>query len=181
MSKRRAVSNISANERDDSPPRRRIVVEMPKVALALIATALTVSACGSSHRSSPVRPVPKTLASQAGEAAVKARTDAAIARVQAAAGAGGAFRMFPHTQGHVACRIPAALSLGIRGICETRVSFRGADSRPVVTFTELWSARLFRTGGSPNRILQHSWRFEVGPNGIRGLGDRGALPPQAAD
>jgi hypothetical protein len=112
---------------------------------------------------------------------VKALTEAAIARVQESAGAGGAFRMFPQTQGRAACRIPAALSLGVRGVCETRVSFAGANSHAVVTFTELWPARLFRTGGSPDRTLQHSWRYEVQTHGIRGLGDYGAFPPQSAD
>jgi hypothetical protein len=112
---------------------------------------------------------------------VKARTEAAVARVQTSAGAGAAFRMFPQTQSRAACRIPAALGRGIKGMCETRVSFTGRDSHPVVTFTEIWSASLFRTGGSPNRTLQHSWRFEVQTHGIRGLGSHGALPPQAAD
>lgn len=151
--------------------------EMRRAALALVATTLTLAACGSSHRGHAGPPLPGTVASTAAQIA--------IARVQASKG-GGAFRIFPQDQVRLACRIPGpGLSLrGIKGTCESRVRFADGSHTAVgaeVTFTEFWPARRFRTGGSPNRTLQHSWRFEVQTNGIRGLGDHGALPPQAAD
>lgn len=151
--------------------------EMRRAALALVATTLTLAACGSSHPGHAGPPTPGTVASTPAQAA--------IARVQASK-SGGAFRIFPQDQVRLGCRIPGpGLALrGIKGTCESRVRFADGSRTAVgavVTFTEFWPARLFRVGGSPKRTLQHSWRFEVQANGIRGLGDHGALPPQAAD
>jgi hypothetical protein len=161
----------------DTPPRKR---SMKKALGAGIAAVLLLGSLFGVLRVAQAPPFsakPQPLTT----VGLKARTEAAVARVQDSAGAGVAFRMFPQTQGRFPCRIPGPLSLGISGVCETRVSFTGPNSHAVVTFTERWQARLFRTRGSPNRTLQHSWRYEVQTHGIRGLGGYGAFPPQAAE
>src|SRR5438105_14811614 len=116
--------------------------EMRTAVPALIAVALTAAACGDSHRSDAVRPMPGTVASTAAQTA--------IARVQTSK-SGGAFRIFPQDQVRLACRIPGpGLSRGIAATCESRVRFADGSHTAVgavVTFTEFWPARRFRTGG----------------------------------
>ena len=111
--------------------------------------------------------------------------DEAIARVQAS-GAGEAFGFFPNgqTSAPLGCRIPGPRGRGIRGRCQSRATIRGTGGTrtALVTFTESWPARRFRRGGSPQRTLRHSWRFEVEADGrVVALGDEGDFPPQAAE
>jgi hypothetical protein len=150
---------------------------MRSTAPAVIGIALSLTACGGSHRGNALPPMPGTVASTPAQTA--------IARVQSSRG-GAAFRIFPQDQVRLGCRIPGPglASHRIKATCESRVRFAHGSQTAVgavVTFTEFWPARLFRTSGWPNRTLQHSWRFEVQTHGIRGLGDRGAFPPQAAE
>jgi hypothetical protein len=139
--------------------------------LALI--ALAVAGCGSGHQKvNP--PMPGTVPSTP--------ADIAIARVQADAGPG--FAMFPNGATRTGCLIPGAVALRIKGTCQTRVSHevRSGRSVTVVTFTESWPARKFRTHGPPIGTLHHSWRYEIRANGriVSGGGD-GAFPPQASE
>ena len=109
--------------------------------------------------------------------------DVAIARIQA--DTGGAFRIFPNSQTRTGCLIPGSVALQIKGTCQTRVSHEARHGRSVtiVTFTEFWPARKFRTPHGPTTgTLQHSWRYEIRANGriVSGRGD-GNFPPQSAD
>ena len=108
--------------------------------------------------------------------------DIAIARVQA--DTGQAFSIFPNGQTRIGCLIPGpGVALHIKGTCETRVSHSNRSGRAVtiVTFTQFWPARKFRTHGPPKGMLRHSWRFEIRANGrIVSGGGEGNLPPQAA-
>ena len=109
--------------------------------------------------------------------------DTAIARIQSDAGEGSIFRIFPNGQTRIGCLIPGAVALRIKGTCQTRVSHevRSGRSVTIVTFTEFWPAREFRTHGAPIGTLQHSWRFEIRANGrIVSGGSDGNFPPQAA-
>jgi hypothetical protein len=52
----------------------------------------------------------------------------------------------------------------------------------VVTFTEFWPAKRFRTHGPPRGTLHHIWRFAVKTSGgVIRVGQEGNLPPQASD
>jgi hypothetical protein len=104
--------------------------------------------------------------------------DKAIARVLADGGQG--FRIFPNAEMRAGCLLPGpGIGRGIKGTCQTRVGHRGRTT--IVTFTEFWPARKFRTGGPPTGTLHHSWRFEIRANGrIVSGGSEGAFPPQAA-
>lgn len=108
--------------------------------------------------------------------------DIAIARVQSSFWGKG-FRFFPNGQTRIGCRIPGPGGEGIDGICETRVAMtRIIRASAIVTFTESWPAKKFRTHGPPTGTLHHSWRFAVTTGGrVVRLGDRGAFPPQASD
>ncbi|HZS30987.1 MAG TPA: hypothetical protein VFA37_06995 [Gaiellaceae bacterium] len=145
-------------------------------AIVFGAITFAVAGCGGSHGvSSPAMPgtVPSTGA------------ETAIARVQASK-LGRGFGFFPSapTSGG-GCLIPGpGISRGIKGTCQTRVSFAGDISvRPaVVTFTESWSSAKFRLGGSRDRTLHHSWRFKVLAGGrVVFIGDHGYFPPQSAE
>src|SRR5262249_15019037 len=97
---------------------------------------------------------------------------------------GSGLRMFPSSQTRIGCVIPGAVALRIAGTCQPGVAHevRPRGSVTVVTFTEYWPARKFRTHGPPIGTLQHSWRFEIRPGGrIVSGGSDGSLPPQAAD
>jgi hypothetical protein len=106
--------------------------------------------------------------------------DTAIARIQANEG----FGIFPNSQTRIGCSIPGQAGLGIKGTCETRVSHEDRSGRSVtiVTFTEYWPARKFRTPHAPRTgMLRHSWRFEIRANGrIVSGGSDGNFPPQSA-
>jgi hypothetical protein len=142
------------------------------IALFLLAAA---SACASSHHAAQP-PMPGTVPSTPG--------DVAVARVQSSFWGNG-FQFFPNGQTRIGCRIPGPLGKGIEGTCQTQVAFtinRGRATGALVTFTESWPAKKFRTHGPPRGTLHHSWHFAVRPNGrVVRLGDRGALPPQASD
>jgi hypothetical protein len=134
--------------------------------LALI--VLAVAGCASSHPTSGGT-VPSTP------------DDTAIARVQG----DGRFGIFPNSQTRAGCLIPGpGLSLGIKGTCQTRVSHEVRHSGrlvTVVTFTEYWPARKFRTHGPPTGTLQHSWRMEIRAGGrIVSGGSDGDFAPQSA-
>jgi hypothetical protein len=113
-------------------------------------------------------------------------SDVAVVRVQSSFWGKG-FSFFPRHQATTTCRIPGPM-VWIRGTCRTRVSvYPGAESA-LVTFTEFWPARKFRTHGPPTGTLHHSWRFLVRTRGSTGLragrvlrrGGEGAFPPQSA-
>jgi hypothetical protein len=108
--------------------------------------------------------------------------DTAIARVRADVGQG--FAIFPNSPTRAGCMMPGpGISLGIKGTCQTQVSHttRSGRSVTVVTFTEFWPARRFRTHGPPTGVLRHSWRIEIRANGrIVSGGSDGAFPPQSA-
>ena len=143
-----------------------------KHALVLALIALAAAGCGSSHQTvNP--PMPGTVPSTP--------ADTSIARVQA----DGRFGIFPNSQTRTGCVIPGpGISYGIKGTCQTRVSHEVRSSgRPVtiVTFTEYWPARKFRTHGPPTGTLQHSWRMEIRPAGrLVSGGSDGNFPPQSA-
>jgi hypothetical protein len=109
--------------------------------------------------------------------------DEAIARIQADVGPGLA--IFPNAQTRTGCLIPGpGISRGIKGTCQTRVGHttRSGRSITIVTFTELWPARKFRTHGPPTGMLHHSWSYEIRANGrIVSGGSDGDFPPQAAE
>jgi hypothetical protein len=107
--------------------------------------------------------------------------DMAIARVQT----DGRFGIFPNSQTRIGCSIPGPIGFGIKGTCQTRVTHEvGHSGRlvTIVTFTEYWPARKFRTHGPPTGTLQHSWRMEIRAGGrmVPGHSD-GAFPPQSAE
>ena len=147
-----------------------------KVALLVLLLVLA-SACGSSHhaaapRTSSTVPLP--------------RRDV-IAAVKSSFG-GKALAFFPNRQTRIRCRIPGAVAMAIEGTCQTKVAFTGSSKSALVTFTEYWPARRFRTHGPPKGTLHHFWRFRVNPaiiggppSSVRPLGGGGALPPQASD
>jgi hypothetical protein len=124
------------------------------------------------------QPPPRRAAGYAGDRS----GDIAIARVQSSFWGKG-FRFFPNGQSRIGCRIPGPGAEGIDGICETRVALtRIIRASAIVTFTESWPAKKFRTHGPPKGTLHHSWRFAVTTGGrVVRLGDRGAFPPQASD
>lgn len=108
--------------------------------------------------------------------------DIDIARVQASFWGRG-FQFFPNGQTRIGCRIPGPAGIGIEGTCQTQVTLtRSLGTRAVVTFTEFWPARRFRTHGPPRGTLRHTWHFAVDKGGrVVRLGDSGAFPPQASD
>lgn len=144
-----------------------------KATQLILCLLFVASACGSSHHAAQP-PMPGTVPSTAG--------DIDIARVQASFWGKG-FRFFPNGQTGIGCRIPGPLGEGIAGTCRTRVVLtRGPRASALVTFTESWPARKFRTHGPPQGTLHHSWHFAVKAGGrVVRLGDSGALPPQASD
>jgi len=141
------------------PTELRTLMKRPPIGVVLIAVALGMTACASSHHGMSVSPMPGTVPST--------HADVAIARVQAAE---AGLRFFPNGQTSVGCSIPGPVGQGVKGTCRTTVSYTPGARTPVVTFTESWSARRFRTGGSPHRTLHHSWRFEVRSRGIVPVG-----------
>ena len=113
--------------------------------------------------------------------------DVAVAQVQSSFWGKG-FTIFPNHQTRTACRIPGAGGLGVKGTCETQVAHQPDAATTLVTFTESWPARRFRTHGPPTGTLHHSWRFRVANHGslsragdVQRLGGEGAFPPQASD
>src|SRR5579863_4863112 len=102
--------------------------------------------------------------------------DTAIARVLTHTGT----RDFPKTEGRKGCLLPGpGISYGVPATCQTRVSYRNGST--VVTFTEFWLARRFRTGGPPRGKLHHSWRYAIRASGrIVSDGEDGAFPPNYA-
>jgi len=163
---------------------------------ALRATALILllvlvgSACASSHQrvvyGGPMTvPLPRDPAERAA-----IRRANAVGRVQAPPARQG-LRIFPSGRrifassrpSRIACRIPGPLATPIEGTCQTRVRLksRSFSGSAIVTFTESWPARRFRTHGPSKGTLHHSWRFLVMPRGARALGSEGAMPPQAAN
>jgi hypothetical protein len=142
----------------------------------LVAITLAATGCGGAQVvSSP--PMPGTVPSTGAETA--------IARVQASK-LGRGFGFFPNgPTGGTGCLIPGpGISRGIKGTCQTRVSFAGdMSTRPaLVTFTEAWPAAKFRLGGSRDRTLHHSWQFKVLAGGrVVFVGDYGYFPPQFAE
>jgi hypothetical protein len=143
------------------------------VGLVLIAVALGASGCASGRQGKSVAPIPGTVPSTP--------TDVAIARVQAS-NLGKGFGFFPNSQARAGCRIPGpGLSLHIKGTCQTQVTLKSGQPT-VVTFTEFWPARKFRTGGPPQGTLHHAWRFQVRTNGrVILVGGNGDFPPQMAE
>jgi hypothetical protein len=118
----------------------------------LAALALALSACGSGHYTGQP-PLPGTPWTPAA---------VVIARAQAAE---PGFRFFPNSSTSAECVIPGPGLVGVKGRCKTRVTYRYGSGTADVTFTESWSAREFRVGGSPKRALHHSWRYAVRPRG----------------
>lgn len=139
----------------------------------VLSLVLVASACASSHHAAEP-PMPGTVPSTAG--------DIDIARVQSSFWGKG-FQFFPNGQTRIGCRIPGPAAVGIDGTCQTRVILtRSPKAGAVVTFTEFWPARKFRTHGPPQGTLHHSWRFAVEEGGrVVRLGDSGAFPPQASE
>jgi hypothetical protein len=139
----------------------------------VVCLVLVASACASSHHVAEP-PMPGTVPSTAG--------DIDIARVQSSFWGKG-FQFFPNGQTRIGCRIPGPIGKGIDGACQTRVILtRSPRTGDVVTFTEFWPARKFRTHGPPQGTLHHSWHFAVKTGGrVVRLGDSGALPPQASN
>jgi hypothetical protein len=148
-------------------------VKVFKATPLVLFLVLVASACASSHHAAQ-QPMPGTVPSTDG--------DVAIARVQSSFWGKG-FQLFPNGQTRIGCRIPGPGGEWIEGICQTRVAAnRILSTSAIVTFTESWPAKRFRTHGSPKGTLRHSWRFAVTTNGrVVRLGDRGAFPPQASD
>lgn len=144
-----------------------------KATLLAVCLVLAASACASSHHGIEP-PMPGTVPSTAG--------DIDIARVQSSFWGKG-FQFFPNGQTRIGCRIPGPGGMGIDGTCQTQVTItRSLRISAVVTFTEFWPARKFRTHGPPRGTLRHSWLFAVKAGGrVVRLGDSGALPPQASD
>jgi hypothetical protein len=144
-----------------------------KATTLVLRLVLVASACASSHHASGA-PTPGTVPSTAG--------DVDIARVQSSFWGKG-FQFFPNGQTRIGCRIPGPVGEGIEGTCQTRVLLtRSPKTSAVVTFTEFWPARRFRTHGPPKGTLHHSWSFGVRTGGgVVRLGDSGALPPQASE
>jgi hypothetical protein len=96
---------------------------------------------------------------------------------------GERFEFLPAGTTRVRCRIPGPLGRGIDGACQMTVAVdRGLSVIKVVSFTEFWPAKRFRTHGPPQGTLHHTWRFAVkASGGVKGVGDEGDLPPQASD
>ena len=118
--------------------------------------------------------MPGTVPSTAG--------DIDIARVQSSFWGKG-FQFFPNGQTRIGCGIPGPGGQRIEGTCQTQLMLtRSPRTGDIVTFTESWPARKFRTHGPPQGTLHHSWSFAVRAGGrIVRLGDSGAFPPQASD
>ena len=146
------------------------VVKATPLVLCLV---LVASACASSHHVVQP-PMPGTVPSTAG--------DIDIARVQSSF-LGKGFQFFPNGQTRIGCRIPGPVGQGIEGTCQTRVVLvRSPKASALVTFTESWPAKKFRTHGPPQGTLHHSWHFAVKTGGrVVRLGDSGSLPPQASN
>lgn len=144
-----------------------------KATLLALCLVLAASACASSHHAAEP-PMPGTVPSTAGEID--------IARVQSSFWGKG-FQFFPNGPTRIGCRIPGPGGLGIEGTCQTQVTLtRSIRAGAVVTFTEFWPARKFRTHGPPRGTLHHSWQFAVKTGGrVARLGDSGAFPPQESD
>ena len=146
-----------------------------KHALALGVIALAAAGCGAGGHA-VTSPMPGTVPSTPG--------DKAIARIQADVGEGSIFNIFPNGQTRTGCLIPGKSGFPIKGTCETRVSHElrhGGRSVTIVTFTEFWPARKFRTHGPPTGTLHHSWSYEIRANGrIVSGGSEGNFPPQSA-
>jgi hypothetical protein len=147
-----------------------------KATPVIVLLALVASACASGHHAAQ----PSTRRS------VPSVPDDArfVASVQSSFWGKG-FQFFPKSQTTNRCRIRGPVSERIEGTCRTHVAVAIAGSHAtgaLVTFTESWPARKFRTHGPPRGTLHHSWRFTVSPTGrVVRRGDSGSLPPQASD
>jgi hypothetical protein len=146
-------------------------VKVLVAAPVLVAVLLAASACASSRGGSEPAPMPGTVPSTTAQKA--------IARVLASED----FGFFPNDEVSSGCRIPTPVRRpGIKGTCQTRVSFEHRSQATVVTFTESWPSQRFKVGKPPfGRTLHHAWSFEVKRNGtLVSLGNHGDFPPQEA-
>ena len=149
---------------------------MLKACLALVAVALTMSACGASQRSSAVPRWPGTVALPG--------TQNAIARIQTSNDASFGFPRW-HPAGLVGCTL-AGPPIRIRGICGVQVSFTNGQTA-IVTFTQFWPWLINGPGLPPAGWMRHWWSFELQSPGqtkeawwnarIHALGDFGATLP----
>jgi hypothetical protein len=151
--------------------------EMRKACPAILAVALTMSACGTSQRTSVAPSSPGTVDLPG--------TQNAIGRVLTSNEARGGFPRW-HRAGLVGCAFGGGpVALRIKGICGAQVSFTSGRTA-IVTFTEFWPG-LIRGPGLPTGWLQHWWSFELQSPGhtkeawwsarIHPLGDYGASLP----